>query len=120
MGHDAFRDPSAALERAAALAEENERLRAENAALRAELAQLRAQEDKKTLRVIDERDALAAKLEKMRLSHWAAIARIRDDLSKPGSSEVARKLADVRVENYFLQTKLEACEEQLRALEEKR
>jgi chromosome segregation ATPase len=74
VGSGAFRDGAAALERAARLAEENERLTSENASLRADLSANNA-----GARALRERDDLRAQIEDLRVSHIAAVKRLREE-----------------------------------------
>jgi chromosome segregation ATPase len=73
MGYEAFRDGSGAFERAAVLAEENERLKAENAELRS------AKSAKDLVQVLRERDELRAQLEKRGVAQVTAANRIREE-----------------------------------------
>lgn len=80
MGTGAFRDASAALERAAALAEENERLTERCRELEKALDESKedgAGDDRVRQRLEKERDALATELEELRMEHIVNVDRIR-------------------------------------------
>lgn len=78
MGTGAFRDASAALERAAALAEENERLTERCRELERALDEKGGEgEDHVRRRLEKERDALATELEELRMEHIVNVDRIR-------------------------------------------
>ncbi len=81
MGTGAFRDASAALERAAALAEENERLTERCRELEKALEESKDGEgDDRALRRLEkERDALATELEELRMEHIVNVERIRTE-----------------------------------------
>jgi chromosome segregation ATPase len=76
----AFRSSGAAIERAAALADENERLKAENAELRARAEGKGSSRDLEDLRAARrERDELRAQIDERNAAHVAAVQRLRDE-----------------------------------------
>src|SRR4051812_5864071 len=80
MSGGAFRDGSAAIERAALLAEENERLKDELASLR---KMVEGREDARELRkVLGERDELRTRFEEKEAAHVAAVSRLRAEANK--------------------------------------
>ena len=114
MSEGAFRDASAALERATALGEENELLREELATLRAQL-DTGAGGDIDELRALRrERDQLRAEIESVRASSVAAVQRGRDEVR-----ELLRGLIERIADKLTAEGRRQTTPRILRALEER-